>query len=88
MKEESEPYLDEEIPSNDAKVPGFLKLTYLLLPIWGVLCLYYYANGSHGWLDRGYWHELQRAANTTFPIEYPEGYQPKRDQSKPYMKTD
>ncbi len=66
---EIELYGDPGIASFDAKVPKFLLLTYLLLPIWGFVSLYYFWNGSRGWFDRGYWHELQIAANTTFPIE-------------------
>lgn len=65
--EELEEYGDPGILSADAKVPGWLKLTYLILPIWGVISFLMYWNGSWGWLDRGYWQELQRAANTTFP---------------------
>jgi hypothetical protein len=66
---EIELYGDPGIATFDAKVPKFLKLTYLLWPIWGVITFYYFWNGSVGWLDRGYWRELQIAANTTFPIE-------------------
>lgn len=66
---EIELYGDPEIASFDAKVPNFLKLTYLFWPIWGVVTFYYFWNGSTGWSDRGYWRELQIAANTTFPIE-------------------
>ena len=66
---EIELYGDPGIASYDAKVPKFLLLTYLLLPIWGIATFYYFWNGSLGWLDRGYWRELQVAANTTFPIE-------------------
>jgi hypothetical protein len=62
-------YGDPEIASYDAKVPKFLIWVYILLPIWGILALYVFWNGSFGWFDRGYWHELQIAANTTFPIE-------------------
>lgn len=58
---------DQSIRSADAKVPLWLKLTYIILPIWGVISFSMYWNGSHGWLDRGYWQQLQRAANTTFP---------------------
>lgn len=66
---ELELYGDPGIASYDAKVPKFLWVTYLLLPIWGIFTFYYFWNGSLGWFDRGYWHELQIAANTTFPIE-------------------
>lgn len=68
-EEELELYGDDKIASFNARIPKFLILTYLLLPIWGVATLYYYWNGSRGWLDRGYWKELQIAANTTFPIQ-------------------
>jgi hypothetical protein len=67
--EEIELYGDPGIASYDAKVPKFLKFTYLILPIWGLLTLYYFWNGSRGWFDRGSWHQLQIAANTTFPIQ-------------------
>lgn len=66
---EIELYGDPGIATFDAKVSKFLLATYLILPIWGLISLYYFWNGSIGWLDRGYWHELQVAANTTFPIE-------------------
>lgn len=66
-EEELEAYPDG-IFSKDVKVAGWLKATYLILPVWGVITFILYWNGSHGWLDRGYWHQLQRAANTTFPI--------------------
>lgn len=59
---------DPGIATYDAKVSKFLLATYLILPIWGFFTLYYFWNGSTGILDRGYWHELQIAANTTFPI--------------------
>lgn len=64
---EIEEYGDPGVASRNAKVPKFLLLTYLILPFWGVFTLYMYWNGSVGWLDRGYWAELQRAANTTMP---------------------
>ncbi len=66
---EIELYGDPGIATFDAKVPKFLIATYLVLPFWGLAALYYFWNGSIGWFDRGYWHELQIAANTTFPIE-------------------
>jgi hypothetical protein len=62
-------YGDPGIASYDAKIPKFLLATYLLFPIWGIVSFYYFWNGSMGWFDRGYWRELQIAANTTFPIE-------------------
>jgi len=59
---------DFEVPeSKDIAVPRWLILTYIILPIWGVFALVYYINGTTGWLDRGYWQQLQIAANTTFP---------------------
>lgn len=64
---EIEVYGDTGITEANAKIPLFLILTYAILPFWGFFALYYYWNGSVGWLDRGYWSELQRAANTTLP---------------------
>lgn len=61
-------YGDPFVASYEGKVPQWLKWVYILAPIWGIFCLYFYWNGSHGWLDRGYWQQLQRAANTTFPF--------------------
>lgn len=60
-------YGDTGITSAHARVPTWLKVSYVLLPIWGFIWLALYWNGSWGWLDRGYWEQLQRAANTTFP---------------------
>lgn len=83
---EIELYGDPGIASFDAKVPKFLKFTYLFWPIWGIITLYFFWNGSIGWFDRGYWHELQIAANTTFPIEnqnmLPQNQPPKENQQK------
>jgi|GEM_PF-873442 len=62
-------YGDPAIASYHGKIPLFLLLTYFILPIWGIAVGYYYWNGSVGWLDRGYWHQLQIAANTTLPYE-------------------
>ncbi|MGZ3632765.1 MAG: hypothetical protein ACXU9U_04565 [Parachlamydiaceae bacterium] len=50
-------------------MPRWLKWPYILLPIWGLFWMVYFFNGSHGWLDRGYWGQLQQAALTTFPSE-------------------
>lgn len=69
LEGEMELYGDPGIASFDAKVPSFLKFTYLFWPLWGIVSFYYFWNGSIGWFDRGYWRELQIAANTTFPIE-------------------
>jgi hypothetical protein len=67
--DEAEFYGDTGIASLDAKVPKFLKWTYAILPVLGLIGLYIFWNGSVGWFDRGAWRELQIAANTTFPIE-------------------
>lgn len=63
---EIEAYGDPGIASKDTTVPGWLWLTYISLPIWGIICFLLFWNGSWGWFDRGYWGELQKAANTTF----------------------
>lgn len=63
-------YGDTGIASCDAKIPKFLIFTYIFWPLWGIATFFYFWNGSLvGWMDPGYWHELQVAANTTFPIE-------------------
>lgn len=66
---ELELYGDPNIASRNAKVPRWLIFTYLILPIWGIFALWYFWNGSTGWFDRGYWHELQIAAKTTSASE-------------------
>lgn len=59
---------EDSITSADARVPRWLKLTYIILPIWGIIVWVLYWNGSMGYLDRGSWRELQEAANTTYPF--------------------
>lgn len=54
-------------PSYENPIPRWLKWVYIILPIWGLFAFYLYWNGSYGWLDRGYWQQLQQAANTTYP---------------------
>lgn len=63
---EEEFYGDPGIASKNGSIPRWLKLTYLILPFWGLICLYLFWNGSFGWWDRGYWSQLQKAANTTY----------------------
>lgn len=58
----------DDIASKNEKVPKHLKFLYLILPFWGLLWWFFFWNGSYGWLDRGYWFELQKAANTTMPF--------------------
>lgn len=84
-EEEFEYYGDPGIRSADAKVPKWLILTYTILPFWGLFALWFYWNGSVGWLDRGYWYQLQKAANTTFPaVNYmnPEVLQELKEEEK------
>lgn len=57
----------EGIVSLNAPVPTRLLVLYFVLPIWGIITFFLFWNGSWGWLDRGYWSELQKAANTTSP---------------------
>lgn len=58
---------EEEIVTEDNKIPKFLYFTYFVVIVWGLWGLIAYWNGSHGWLDRGYWKQLQEAAQTTSP---------------------
>lgn len=60
-------YPGANIVSGNAKIPGWLIFTYTTLPIWGILTLFFFWNGTWGWFDPGYWQQLQKAANTTFP---------------------
>jgi hypothetical protein len=68
-EEELETYGDPRIASKDASIPLWLWLTYISLPIWGIVWFFLFWNGSWGWFDRGYWGELQKAAKTTFQEE-------------------
>lgn len=64
MKEE-----DDSIPEYlpvDQGPPRWLKISYILIPLWGFVAFYLYWNGSHGFLDRGHWEQLQQVANTRF----------------------
>lgn len=61
-------YDDNEIVSKETPIPGWLKLIYVVSLSLGLSTAILYWNGSWGWLDRGYWEELQRAAFTTFPF--------------------
>jgi len=63
--EEMDVYGDTGIESKNAKIDGWLKFVYIILPIWGIIWMFLYWNGVHGWLDRGHWNELEKAANTT-----------------------
>lgn len=66
-EEEIETYGDARIASYDNPIPGWLIATYIIMPIIGIVGFALYWNGSHGFLDRGYWRQLQEAANTTMP---------------------
>ncbi|GAB4226641.1 MAG: hypothetical protein Tsb0021_02830 [Chlamydiales bacterium] len=70
MSEETPEEMAEGPPSSlENKVPRWLIWVYVLLPIWGIITLAIYWNGNRGgWLDRGYWEQLQRSANTTYPF--------------------
>lgn len=68
-EDEIEEYGNTGIYSKDKKVPGWLKLSYLILPIWGIIWMFLYWNGASGWIDRGHWNQLEKVANTQFPLE-------------------
>lgn len=65
-EDELDVYGDSGIESRNANIDRWLKFFYIVLPIWGVFWLFFYWNGSTGWLDRGYWNQLEKAANTTY----------------------
>jgi hypothetical protein len=56
---------EEEISSEERKIPRFLLITYIILILGGICGFFLYWNGSHGFLDRGYWQQLQQAARTS-----------------------
>jgi hypothetical protein len=60
-------YGDPGIASRDTYVPRWLVINNWFWVVFGLFWMFYYWNGSHGWLDRGYWSQLQRAANTAYP---------------------
>lgn len=63
-------YGDPNIASADAPIPKWLKWNYAFWIVFGIIWWHLFWNGNTGnWFDRGYWQQLQRAANTTFPIE-------------------
>ncbi len=65
INEELEDYHDPRILSADAPVGIWLKILYISLPIWGVITFLIFWNGN----PSGYWSELQKAANTTYPFK-------------------
>ena len=60
-------YADGSITSKDAPIPLFIFIVAGFLIVGTVFAAFFFWNGSQGWLDRGYWKELQEAANTTYP---------------------
>lgn len=65
--EDLDEYAGGEIKERkDTKYPKFLFVTYAVLLTLGAYWFYSYHDGSHGMLDRGYWHELAKAAKTTW----------------------
>lgn len=66
-KDDLELYGDQKIASFDAPIPKWLIATYIIVFLIGIMWLYMFWEGSCGWFDRGYWFELQKAANTTYP---------------------
>lgn len=60
-------YGDKGIASGHAPPPKWLMISNTFFTIFGLVWLYFFWNGSYGWFDRGYWGQLQRAANTTYP---------------------
>jgi hypothetical protein len=67
--EELDLYGDGSIKSGHAPFPRWLKWVYVIMPLWGLVWFYFFWNGSYGWLDKGYWSELQQSANTTYPFK-------------------
>lgn len=85
--EELEEYGDVGIASKDAPVPRWLIFNYILWPIFGIVWFYYFWNGSYGWLDRGHWSQLQRAANTTIPFDMSQEQKAQKENLKDEQKV-
>ncbi len=65
-------YGDQEVREyHDTPIPKFLMAIYIVLPIWGILWWSLYWDGSQGFLDRGFWSELEKAAGTRKVVEAP-----------------
>lgn len=79
---EIEEYGDPGIMSKDEPVPKALIFSYIFWPLFGLVWFYFFWNGSYGWLDRGYWQELQRAAGTTFPYHKSETVQMEKEEKE------
>lgn len=60
-------YGDPGIASRNAPTPKWLVISNWFFVFLGLLWFYLFWNGSFGFLDRGYWSQLQRAANTAYP---------------------
>jgi hypothetical protein len=58
---------DPQLLQANHEIPKFLKWTYIILPIWGVIAWFVFFNGTFGWFDPGHWSQLQWAANTKIP---------------------
>ncbi|MCB1111587.1 MAG: hypothetical protein H7A37_04050 [Chlamydiales bacterium] len=76
-------YADGAVTSKDAKVPHWLKWIYILCPIWGVIWLVLFWNGStDNWFDRGHWGALQKAASTVYPYNEPDRPTPSQENGR------
>ena len=63
--EELDVYAGGEINEiKDTPIPWYIKWLSLILPLWGVIWFFYFNDGSTGWVDRGAWDDLQKAAQT------------------------
>ena len=62
--------MEDEIPqTEERKIPVFLYIVYIVVLVGGIWAFCAFWTGSKGWLDRGFWHELQKAASTTAPYD-------------------
>ena len=67
--QEIDEYGDPGTRSAHGKIPRWLFWSYIIISIFGIIWGILFWNGNQwGWLDRGAWGGLQKAANTTFPI--------------------
>ncbi len=74
---------DEVIEYTNTKIPKWLWIFYIGMPLWAILWFWLYWDGSEGLLDRGHWRALEEAAHTTYPFEESQGPDPALD--TPYI---
>lgn len=73
----SDTYGDHEVVEyNNTRTPRWLWIFYIGTPLFAALWIWIFWNGTTEPLDPGHWHQLQQAADTTFPLQASKGPDP------------